>query len=690
MATLEKIRSKSVFLLVIIGLALLAFIIGDFFTSGRTLFGTGTTIAKVAGHKIDIHEFQRRVELANQQYQQSGQKIDQAVLQEQVLEQMVAETLFKDEVENLGLTVTGAELTEAMLGSQSMFVDQMVQQQLGVESARVAHDMAFNPAKYNLQPEQAQQLKDYWINLEQQIEQQLLQAKFQNLFAGTLVANKLDAKALYDDNSSTSHIAYAKKDFSSIADDKVEVTDADIKAEWDRTRNRYHLDEPTRSVNYISVNVSPSTEDRAAARQAVDAAVLALRQQDAVAGIEGMEGFIADRQKVTKAQLRDPKLKSFVDSAAVNDVKIINAVGDNYTIAKLLERSADVDSVNIDFLMVQGSKAQLDSMINALNNGSTWAEASASPLVAQASDSLWLSMVDPQYAALRETITGAAVGTYFTPDSLEQGGRIFRVRNRRAPVPVYDLAVVTYDLEPSANTINKLTEDLQNFLDNNKNAADFAANAAAANYSAIPAQVTASSPQLGRLEETRDVVAWVMKAKKGEVSPIFGDESSDKLIAVALNDVYEDYVPATDPQVKMMITAQVRNNKKAEQLINQFKGKAKDIPGYAKAMGVSVDSAAVTFGQFFIPGIGAAESELTARVATAKPGVVVGPVQANSGVVVFSVNNVESNGRPFNLEESSMQYMQTRGAGALMRNITGILLGNEKVTNNILKFFSQQ
>ena len=47
MATLEKIRSKSVLLLIIVGAALLAFVIGDFFTSGRTLFGTGTTIAEV-------------------------------------------------------------------------------------------------------------------------------------------------------------------------------------------------------------------------------------------------------------------------------------------------------------------------------------------------------------------------------------------------------------------------------------------------------------------------------------------------------------------------------------------------------------------------------------------------------------------------------------------------------------------
>ena len=69
MATLQKIRSKSVLVLIIIGAGLLAFVIGDFFTSGRTLFGTGSTIAKVDGTSIDVQEFQRNVEQAAQQAQ---------------------------------------------------------------------------------------------------------------------------------------------------------------------------------------------------------------------------------------------------------------------------------------------------------------------------------------------------------------------------------------------------------------------------------------------------------------------------------------------------------------------------------------------------------------------------------------------------------------------------------------------
>ncbi|MDE7237386.1 MAG: SurA N-terminal domain-containing protein, partial [Paramuribaculum sp.] len=123
MATLEKIRSKSALLLVIIGGALLAFIAGDFFTSGRTLFGGGTTVAKIDGHSIDIQQFQNRVQQASQELQQSNQKVDGAVLQQQVLNQMVQEQLFNEEIEKLGIKVTDEELSNALVGSGSQYVD---------------------------------------------------------------------------------------------------------------------------------------------------------------------------------------------------------------------------------------------------------------------------------------------------------------------------------------------------------------------------------------------------------------------------------------------------------------------------------------------------------------------------------------------------------------------------------------
>jgi peptidyl-prolyl cis-trans isomerase D len=207
-------------------------VVGDFFNSGRTLFGPGTTVAKVDGKSIDVQEFQRRVEEANQQMQNSGRKIDQAALQQQVLNEMVFETLYKDEINKLGLTVTNSELTEAMFGTGAEALNRMIQQQYGLESAQQLHDMAYNPDKYGVPAETAEQLKAMWVNLENQTEEGLLQQKFNTLFTGAFVANELDAKALYDENGTTSQVAYVNKPYSSLPDEQFEVSDADVEKEW--------------------------------------------------------------------------------------------------------------------------------------------------------------------------------------------------------------------------------------------------------------------------------------------------------------------------------------------------------------------------------------------------------------------------------------------------------------------------
>lgn len=693
MATLEKIRSKSVLLLVIIGAALIAFIIGDFFTSGRTLFGTGTTIAKVGGQKIDIREFQDRLEAANHQMQQSGRNIDNAVLQQQVLDQLIAESLYKQEIEDLGLTVSDAELTNAMVGNGSAYLDQMVRSQMGVNSASELHDMAYNPSKYGITEQQAQQLRAYWLDLEKQVEQFLLQQKFQNLFAGTLVANELDAKSLYDDNNHVANIVFAQKAFTSVPDSEIgEISDDEIKARYEKERKRFALNEEMRRISYVNVPIIPSAEDRAAAQKRVDEAIAALTAMPETQGLAEMTDFVVNRQTSSLGNLRDNRLKEFLQASSDSAVKVINNTGDAYTIAKMIRRSSDVDSINIDVIAIAGSKAERDSIINGLNGGTLkFEDVAAGNNVQGSQKDLWLSLLDPQAAQLKETVTGAAQGVYFSPDTLaaSQGGRIIRVNQIKAPVTVYDYALVTYTVDPSNATINKLLQDLDKFLADNKTAEAFNANAEKAGYVLQNANITVSTPQVGGIEDSRNAVSWAMNAKKGQVSDVLGGEDSGHFMAVALDDIYNDaYAPYSDPTVREYIVRQITNDKKAEKLMAQYKGKAKDVAGYAALMGTQADTTSVSFGQFMIPKIGMGESALTAKASVAKAGQLVGPMQGNQGVVVFSVTSVNDEGRPYNFTESSTQYLRARGAIALSQQLTNILRGKEKVQNNILKFYN--
>ncbi|MDE7452491.1 MAG: SurA N-terminal domain-containing protein, partial [Paramuribaculum sp.] len=414
---------------------------GDFFTSGRTLFGTGTTIAKVGGQKIDVQDFQRRVEQENQQLQQRGEKYDQAVLQQRVLYSMVSEKLMQKELQDLGLKVTSDELTDAMLGSGSFYLDAMLRQQ-GIESARALHDMAYNPVNYGIDEQSAAQLRQYWQSLEQQMEASLLQQKFNTLLQGTLTANELDAKAIYDENAATAQIAYVIKDYASLSDDEYPVSDAEVKEEWNKNKSSYRLDMPQRAVSYIAVDIVPSAEDLAAAEIAVEEALVALNEQPATEGLVEKPQFVVNRNKVSAASILDSRMKSFADSASVGKAALVSRIGNDFTLAKLVNRTVETDSVNVTLFAVSAPRAAADSIIRELNAGKISVDSlSGVAGVGGVQKDLDLSLLDPQVASVRDAISKASIGTFFTPDTLSQENvHVLKVNSRKAPVAVYDLA----------------------------------------------------------------------------------------------------------------------------------------------------------------------------------------------------------------------------------------------------------
>ena len=178
MATLEKIRSKSVLLIVVIGVALFAFIVGDALTNGQNLFGDPTTVAKVDGHKIDITEFQRKLEERSQQNQNSQRPADEQMLTKQVLDEMVMETLIESSIEKLGIEVSSEQLRKHMFenyGNQdvAMLVQQMNAAGMPAKTPEEAHDMIFNPKKYGLPESQVEGLQLAWIGMENDAKKQI-------------------------------------------------------------------------------------------------------------------------------------------------------------------------------------------------------------------------------------------------------------------------------------------------------------------------------------------------------------------------------------------------------------------------------------------------------------------------------------------------------------------------------------
>ena len=690
MAVLEKIRSKSVFLLVVIGVALLAFIIGDFLNSGRSFFGAGTTVAKVDGTKISITDFQRRYEQYNQQLQASNQKVDGAVVQNQVLQDMVTEQLLEEEAEALGIDVTDAEITEAMTGQGAVPAVVQMARQLGLESPAQLHDLVFNPGKYGAQDADVAQVRAQWLEMEKNVTNQLKYQKIGVLLSGAIQANDLDKEAIAADMSTASTVDLVNVPYSSLDNKDFPVSDDELQARYEMEKSQFKTEDEIRKIHYIAVNIVPSQDDLAKAQKLFNSVDSTLRVTTGVESVRNISELTINQRTVRSNDV-DAATREFIASAAEGAVSAPRFRSDEHSLVKLLSKKMDVDSVNVDMLQVQGAKKVQDSVLNLLNSGKPFAEV-ADNKVAGGQQNMWMNLMqmgaDSKSVEAKKKLL-AAGSEYFVIDSNDNAALIYRVNEKRAPKQMYEIAEVSYKVFPSDETIDNLRAGLQKYISANNTAKLFADNAIASGYQALEAEVTAETPQINGIESTRKEVQWAFGAEKGSVSSIYDKEGNDKMIAVALDDIIPaGYMPLSDSGVRSVIETKVRNDKKGEKLLADYKGKASDLAGYAKLMNVPVDTAVtITFSQDFIPVLRNMESKLTAEAPYAKQGSLNGPVKGDQGVFVYKVVKNEKSSTQMTPEQLAQRYSMSMGSAAVSRMAVEILKENKDIVNNLIDFY---
>ena len=692
MATLEKIRQRKKILAIVIGAALLAFIIEVGIEAwGRS--GGNSAAAKVGNEKIDIMHFSKEVEKAAAEAQQNNQdQVDPAVRQQQVLDDMINEKLLEKEYESLGITVSDKEISELMIGKNAAPAVVQFAQQVGAKSPLDLYEFIKNPDKQGVQKSQVAELENQWNKLQDDIVKQYKFAKLQNLLAGCMQANDLDRAQLAEEGAVTNVLTFAKKDYSSLPDDKYTVSDEELKAEWEKMRFMFKLDEEARAIHFIAVDIAPSAEDIAAANKIADAAYLALQKGRGVDSVRLLGTVHIDSTIVTKDKL-PAKVRDFFAGAEIGTVRRDTTTGEHHQMYKLINKQVSIDSVMLSYVSVQGDAKMQKTVMDQLNAGKSLDELKKTyPQKVDGKQGEWQRLYGIA-DSLKNKVGNAAIGTYFVYNSADQGAILMKVDEKKAPKLFYTLATITYDAYASTKTSDALRDKFQDFLNKNKTAKDFKENAAKAGYNAIDAIVTPSSPQLTSpytrgIKDTRKAVKWVFDNKKDMVSPIFSD-NNNVLVAVSVDDIYKDgYLPYTFEQGKQMLTERVRNSKKGDALMKQYKGKANDINGYAALMGSKVDTARVAFSGMSDPKLGQ-EPGLVGRIATAKPGTLQGPWKGENAVIVYQIVKQEKEERKPSKEELDNRYAQARGIQSLVnpQSIYHILSKATKVTKHLIDFY---
>lgn len=729
MAVLEKIRSKSALLFIVIIGALLAFILGDFLNSGCTR--NNTTVAEVDGTEIDIQEFSNRLAVEN-----SNNVEDHAAFRSQLLQQMIYEKLTQEEIEALGIVVSPEELQEAIKQQQNycQYLVQMyqqvqdpqqrayIEQELMRNQVVMNYEILKNPAQYKVSAEEVENLKQQLAQYEAELEQELARQKFIELYSGLITANVLDAQALHNEGGTTYNVSIVRQSLASLPDEEYSVSDDELKAEWENHKEFFRIEQPTRAIEIINVPVYPSDDDRKAAIAEYSEVLAALDTLSVGEALIGHNRFIANpTMTITKKQLEDARKSinsnDFVSMQqytmiinalnldtikAGNSASLLSGINNYYSLLKVIDIRNEVDSANVSIAQV-ATKAEADSLLALLNSGKTFKD------LTNASDSTDVLIATggiKDLAHLKKMLTTAQLGQAFVcADTIgaQEVYTVARVNSRTAPVNVYDLAVVSYTLEPSKVTITTLRDSLNRYIKTYNTAEAFAANADSMGFAVHSAKINTGSPYLyfntgnpnsptSPIYKSYDAVKWAMTADKGSVSHIFTDDTESRLTAVAVTDIYEeDYLPWNDKDVKSYLTQIIRDNKKAAALIKKI-GKAADLNAYAQAMNSTVQPMPVNFSS--------ASGELAGMIAAAKPGTIIGPVKADGEVVVFMVNDVNDQKLPFEknqLAQSSAQFnnfftpqiVDMRSGSVNPAAIIEILRGKNPIEYNLLDFYNE-
>lgn len=253
MAVLSKIRQRTGLLIIVIGFCLLAFLVGDAFQSG-TFGSDANEIGSVNGTDIPTQEFLQKVAMAEKQ----GQGISNTQAFNSTWEQEVRSIILSEEFEKLGLKVGDEQFINVIKQNPNF-----AQNPQFLNAAGLFDENKFKEFLKSIKnaPNQEQWLQ--WKAFEGNIEKYTVEQMYNTMIKSGVYTTKAEGKLAYKLEADKVDFDYVMVPFSSINDDQVKVTDAEIIDFMKKSPKKYKSDNTT-SIDFVLFENKPSKEDELA------------------------------------------------------------------------------------------------------------------------------------------------------------------------------------------------------------------------------------------------------------------------------------------------------------------------------------------------------------------------------------------------------------------------------------------
>jgi peptidyl-prolyl cis-trans isomerase D len=680
MAVIGKIRSYSGLLIAVIGIALAAFVLGDFMgygPSGRQ----DTDVGVIGSKKISYPEFENRVAQQSEVWrQQTGMQTlgarESFQIRQQVWNQMLREILLSEEFESLGLEISPDELTDLIIGNEP--------HPAILQSFTNPDDGSFDPGmvinfiqNLNFMDPATQ---NQWFQLEEYVKQQRLESKYHTLIRFGYFVPKAIAAADYQDRSATADIRLIVKRFSDINDSLVVINDRILRNTYNEHRNNFTQEE-ARDLEYVVFPVFPSDQDREAALNAVEGFRQELEQSE---NVEAFVNSVSDRRFdptfYAPGQL-SPVIDSLMFNAQIGTIYGPFIENNSYIVAKLNDIQFRPDSMRASHILIahqmsqaatpetnldrEQARSKADSILGVVQRspgrfGELATDLSDDPsAIANQGDLGWFpdgAMVPP----FNEAVITTPVNNFVVAES-DFGFHVIRVTGKSAPTKKVQVAQVSREIEYSNQTYQRVFGQASEFASLLRQKVDFDDAIDQLNLSKrVIDNLRKMDNTIPGIENPRNIIQWAFsdRVESGSVSQIF--DLDGRFVIARVSRIRSEGVPSLN-EIRQEITEIAIREQKAEMLAKQIKdaGQATSIDALASNLGAEVTELEnIRFTNNNLQGFGSEPAVVGAIFAT-PAGSISSPVKGNMGVFVVEVIRKDIAVEPDDLTAQQRQMQTT-------------------------------
>ena len=656
MATLEKIRSKGIIIASVVGLSLLAFILGDLLDSRQSLFsGNKQDVGEIAGTTIPIQQLEQKInELTEIHKMNSGQgNVDEKTLdgiREQAWQQITNDMVMGKEYDKLGLTVSSDELFDLVQGANPHQIIRQIFTNPQTGEFNKSNLLSFLK---NMDQDQTGKQKMFWLYVEDQIKSDRMNTKYTNLIRKGLSAPTFLAKNDFIENNKKTDFNYILLRYNSISDSAVKITSSDLKKYYND--HKFLFDQTaSRDIEYVSFDVLPSKSDISGAEDWISKVKPDFNSTTEVEQFVNGNSDIPYNDKSYKPGQLPDSLDNFMFRSSVGDVYGPYLDNGSYKLARLYKVVNLPDSVKARHILISpkaqtkeatlSAKVTADSIKNLLDKGGDFAVLAMSfsddkSNAEKGGDLGWFQeglMVKPFNDAAFEGKKGETkvIETRF-------GYHILQVLDKSKDIKKVKVAVIERKIEPSQPTFNKVYADANKFAATNRTYEQFNAAITKQNFAKkLATNIAETDKAIPGLEQPRAILRWMYSSDKLTVSePI---DLGDRYVVAALTAIRKKGTAPIE-QVKAEVELQVRKEKKAEKLaeqINKAKSGVSNIQDLGLKLNVPVEVAnGISFSTYSLPSSGIEPKVIAAGTNFGKSKISE-PINGNNGVYVLYVSNI--------------------------------------------------